>query len=114
VKALLFAMASVALAASPLTASAAAAPDQQIKGRGCVEAGVDTSCLMVKDVQNGRLYSLQIRGVRPPVGIGIDFAGAPFSGVNTCMQGTPVLVSTWTRNETLQCGTSKSKGKSVQ
>jgi hypothetical protein len=113
VKALFFAVASLALAASPLAAGAAAAQDaQQVKGQGCVQAGVEAGCLVVKDPLSGRVYSLQIKGTKPPFGAGIDFVGASSSGANTCTQGTPVQVSTWSRNETLQCG--KSKGKSVQ
>jgi hypothetical protein len=83
-----------------------------VKGKGCVQAGVEAGCLVVKDSQNGKLFSLLIKGAKPAIGAGIDFAGAPFSGMTTCTQGTPIQIQTWSHNETLQC--SRGKGKSVQ
>ena len=115
VKALLFVVASLALAAVPI-AAAAAPPSyaKQVKGTGCVQAGVEPGCLVVKDTASGNLYSLLIKGAKPPVGIGIDFAGEPFSGSTSCMQGTPVQISTWSHNESLRCAATRTKGKSVQ
>jgi hypothetical protein len=115
VKALLFVVASFALAAIPI-AVAAAPPSNanQVKGTGCVQAGVEAGCLVVRDAASGNLYSLLIKGAKPAVGIGIDFAGAPFTGSTTCMQGTPVQISTWSHNESLQCAATRAKGKSVQ
>jgi hypothetical protein len=108
----LFLAAVLALAFVPATAGAAPPDAKQVKGQGCVEAGVEAGCLVVKDALSGKLYNLQIKGAKPAVGIGIGFAGVPFSGADTCMQGMPVQVSTWTHDETLQCG--KSHGKSVE
>ena len=114
-KALLFVVASLALAAIPMTAAAAPPSGaNQVKGTGCVQAGVEAGCLVVKDTASGNLYGLLIKGAKPPVGIGIDFAGAPFNGSTTCMQGIPVQISTWSHNESLQCSSTKGKGKSVQ
>jgi hypothetical protein len=115
VKALLFVVASLALAAVPVAAGAAPPPNaNQVKGTGCVQAGAEAGCLVVKDTASGNLYSLLIKGAKPPVGIGIDFAGAPFNGATTCSQGTPVQISTWSHNESLQCSSTRGKGKSVQ
>jgi hypothetical protein len=113
VKAPLFVAASLALAAIPLTV-AAAPPSNQVKGTGCVQAGVEAGCLVVKDTTSGNLFSLLIKGAKPPVGVAIDFAGAPVTGSTACMKGTPVQLSTWSRNESLQCSGTRSKGKSVQ
>jgi hypothetical protein len=112
-----FVSAVVALALAAAAASISAAPPtaaKQVKGTGCVQAGVEAGCLVVKDAASGNLYSLMIKGAKPAVGIGIDFVGAPISGASQCMQGIPVQISTWSHNEGLQCGSSRGKGKSVQ
>ena len=107
-----FAATLFALAIAAAAASAAPPPDaNRIKGQGCVQAGVEAGCLVVKDMQSGKLYSLLIKGAKPAIGAGIDFSGAPVSGATTCMQGIPVQLSTWSNNETLQC--SGHKGKNV-
>ena len=114
-KALLSGVVTFALTAIPMAAAAASPSNaNQVRGTGCVQAGVEAGCLVVKDTASGNLYSLLIKGAKPPVGIAIDFAGAPFTGSTTCMQGTPVQLSTWSRNEDLQCSSSRGKGKSVQ
>ena len=108
-----FAFAAALLALASAAATAAPPSDAKpVKGRGCVQAGVEAGCLVVKDTLSGRLYTLLIKGAKPTIGAGIDFAGTPFSGPTTCMQGTPLQLSTWSNNESLQC--SKHKGLSVQ
>ena len=111
-KALAFAAALLVLAGA---AAAAAAPPpangNQLKGKGCVQVGVETGCLVVKDAQSGKLFNLLIKGAKPAIGAGIDFIGATSSGANTCMQGTPVQIETWSNDESLQCA--KHKGKNV-
>jgi hypothetical protein len=115
VKGFVSAVVSLALAAAAASTSAAPPSDaKQVKGTGCVQAGVEAGCLVVKDAASGNLYSLLIKGAKPAVGIGIDFAGTPFNGSTTCMQGIPVQISTWSHNESLQCSSSRGKGKSVQ
>ena len=112
-----FVSAVVSLALAAAAASISAAPPtaaKQVKGTGCVQAGVEAGCLVVKDAASGSLYSLIVKGAKPAVGIGIDFVGAPISGATQCMQGIPVQISTWSHNEGLQCGISRGKGKSVQ
>lgn len=107
------AAALLALAAAALAAGAAPAPGaKQVKGQGCVQAGVETGCLLVKDAATGKLYYLLIKDAKPAIGIGIDFGGTLFGGTSTCMQGTPVQVSTWSHNDSVQC--TRSRGKSVQ
>jgi hypothetical protein len=108
-----FAAALLALAGVAGAAGAAPSPDaSQVKGKGCVQAGVEAGCLVVKDTQSAKLYSLLIKGAKPPVGAAIDFEGAPFDGMTTCTQGIPVQIRTWENNESLQC--SRGRGKSVQ
>ena len=99
-KALAFAAILLALAA---TATAAPPSANQVKGKGCVQAGVETGCLVIKDAQSGKVFNLLIKGAKPPIGAGIDFVGAPFSGTTTCIQGTPVQIQSWSNDESLQC-----------
>ncbi len=72
------------------------APAKTITGAGCVEPGVEASCLVLKDVKTGALYNLIISGKKPAVGTAIRFAGTRFDGMTVCMQGQPVKVSKWT------------------
>jgi adenine deaminase len=111
-KGFVFAVASLTLAGAALAVSAAAAQDtNQVHAQGCVAAGVEASCLVVKDTASGKLYSLLVKGLMPAVGIGIEFTGVPYTGTTACMQGTPVQVTAWTRKNSLNCP--KSHGKSV-
>jgi hypothetical protein len=98
-------IALLALAASiPAAATAAPPPDaNQVHAQGCVAAGVEASCLVVKDTATGKLYNLLIKGSKPPIGAGIEFTGHPFTGTTTCRQGTPVDVSNWQRKPTINC-----------
>lgn len=93
-------------------AGASASDDTKIHAQGCVQAGVETGCLVVQDKSTGNLYNLLITGAKPAVGAGIDFTGTHYNGATTCMQGVALQVSTWTPNNSLKC--SKGKGGSVQ
>ena len=80
-KALIGAVAALALGGAAITASGAAAPDgKQVSGQGCVKPGVETSCLLVQDTGNGKLYNLLIKGPKPAAGAGIDFTGVTYGG----------------------------------
>jgi hypothetical protein len=104
------AVAAFALAGATLTAGAASAADSKhVRAQGCVEAGVEASCLVVKDTDSGKLYNLLIDGAKPAIGAGIEFTGVPFEGMTTCMQGSPVKVAKWTRKSSLQCSQGKEK-----
>jgi hypothetical protein len=95
---------AMTLIAGAVTAAAGPAPEAKpVTGQGCVEAGVEAKCLVVKDVKSGVLYNLRIKGTQPQVGMGIEFTGAPFDGMTICMQGTPLNVTKWARVESLQC-----------
>jgi hypothetical protein len=95
----------LALASIAASAQAPAPPPKPtpIHAQGCVQPGVEASCLVVKDVKSGVLYNLLVKEPRPAVGTGIEFNGVPFDGMTTCMQGTPVSVTTWARKDSIKC-----------
>jgi hypothetical protein len=97
--------AAMALLAAAATASAGQVSEAKpVHGQGCVQAGVEMSCLVVTDVKSGVLYNLIIKkGARPDVGTGIDFTGVPFNGMSICMQGAIIEVTNWTRDTSLKC-----------
>jgi hypothetical protein len=66
-----------------------------IAGAGCVEAGVETGCLLLKDAKTKTLYNLFFTGKDPTLGAAIQFTGVANVGVNACMQGKPVNVKEW-------------------
>lgn len=78
-------------------------PEKQIHGEGCVVAGIQPHCIVLRDQKSGHLYDLQFKGDRPPAGLGIEFTGVPHQGATACMQGTPVDVSNWARKASLKC-----------
>ena len=78
-------------------------PENQIHGEGCVVAGVQPHCIVLRDQKSGHLYDLQFKGDRPPAGLGIAFTGVPHPGPTGCMQGTPVDVTNWERKASLKC-----------
>jgi len=99
---------ALAIAATLAAQTPGPAPQpKQVHGQGCVQAGVEAGCLVVKDTGTGRLYNLIVKGDRPAAGIGISFTGVPFHGMTACMQGAPLTVTHWERNDSLQCSTSE-------
>jgi hypothetical protein len=103
-KRMVLAVAATLLAASAITAAAGPAQDSnQVRAEGCVQPGVEMNCLVVKDLKSGKLYNVMIKEPQPAVGIGIEFTAVPFDGMTYCMQGIPVKVTSWTRNNSLKC-----------
>ena len=99
-----FAVAAMMLAVAAGASSAGPAPEpKQMRAEGCVEAGVEMRCLVLKDMKSGKLYNLLVKEPRPNVGDGIEFTGVPFDGVTYCMQGTAVKVTDWKRKDSLKC-----------
>jgi len=99
---------SMVLIAVVLAGSAAARPGQEQKAKevhaaGCVQAGIEVRCLVLRDVKSGKLYNVLIKDPRPAIGDGIEFTAVPFEGMTYCMQGTPVLVTSWARKDSLKC-----------
>ncbi len=97
----------IALLGILVTAAAAAQEPNPVKGQGCVTAGVEASCLVVKDVKTGVLYNLFFKGTKPAAGTGIEFTGVPSDTMTTCMQGKPLEVSNWSRVDALKCPSSQ-------
>ncbi len=77
---------------------------KKVQGAGCVEAGVEAGCLIVKDIKSGKVFNILVKDPRPHAGEGIDFTGTLFEGVTMCMQGTAVQVDHCERDQTLKCG----------
>ena len=103
-KRVVLAVAMIMLVESAITTPLTAAPkSNQVRAEGCVEAGVEAGCLMVKDVKSGRLYNVMIKGPRPQVGDGIEFIGVPHDGLTYCMQGIALEVINWAPKQSLQC-----------
>jgi len=99
------AMTAIVLTGTAATSGAGPAPKpKQVHGVGCVEAGVEMRCLVVRDIKNGKLYNLLVKEPLPTVGEGIEFTGAPFDGVTYCMQGNAVKVTEWKSKKELKCG----------
>jgi hypothetical protein len=99
-----FFLTAVAMAASAATAAAGRAPESKpVTGQGCVEAGVEAKCLVVKDLKSGVLFDLLIKGTQPAVGTGIEFTGVPYDGMTVCMQGAPLTVTKWVPIDSLKC-----------
>lgn len=78
-------------------------PKNVIRGEGCVQAGVQPHCLVLRDVKTGHLYNLLFKLDRPPVGMGIEFNGVLRPGPNVCMQGTAVDVGEWDHKGSIKC-----------
>ena len=101
------AVAAMLLAATAGASGAGPAPEpKQVRAEGCVEAGVEMRCLVLKDVKSGKLYNLLVNEPRPNIGDGIEFTGVPFEGATYCMQGIAVKVTDWARKDSLKCSPS--------
>ena len=72
--------------------------DKPVTITGCVEAGVEAGCLVLKDTKTQVLYDLKFDQTKAAVGDAITFDGIFHSGeVDTCMQGKIVHVGKWTK-----------------
>ncbi len=74
-----------------------------VKGSGCVEKAVETSCHVLTDSKTGDTYNLLFSGKVPKVGTAIRFSGTEHQGMTTCMQGKPVNVTKWKKESGIQC-----------
>ncbi len=104
-KKIVLAIAATMLAGFPAaTAVTASVPEsKQVHAQGCVQAGVEARCLMVKDLRSGKLYNVLFKGLLPSVGERIEFTGILHNGISMCMQGIPVEVTQWAHKEALKC-----------
>jgi hypothetical protein len=76
---------------------------KKVHGEGCVEAGVEARCLVVRDVRAGKLYNIIVGDPRPTLGEGIEFTGTLRQGPNVCMQGAAIEVERWARKDSIKC-----------
>lgn len=74
-----------------------------IKGSGCVENAVETSCHDLIDTKTGNTYNLLFSGKVPKAGTAISFKASPHQGMTTCMQGKPVNVIKWKKEKGIKC-----------
>jgi hypothetical protein len=75
-------------------------PAKTVSGLGCVEAGVEAGCLVLRDDKTKKLYNLYFSMPRKPQpGMGIRFRGTKKDGVTICMQGEAINVGNWSRAE---------------
>ena len=74
-----------------------------VTGSGCIERAVENSCHVVIDSQTGELYNLLFPAKAPQTGTAIRFTGTQQKGATACMQGKPVKVSKWKKEEGIRC-----------
>jgi hypothetical protein len=86
-----------------LAATAPQAPAKAVHAEGCVQAGVEPRCLVLRDIKTGHLYDLIFKMAPPPVGLGIEFTGVLHSGPTHCMQGIAVEVTAWANQASIKC-----------
>src|ERR1700721_4358849 len=66
-----------------------------VHGSGCVEPGVETTCLIVHDLKTGDNFNLFFNAAPPKVDSAISFEGTIDNNPNICMQGKPIDVTKW-------------------
>jgi hypothetical protein len=75
---------------------ATSTPPTKLHGSGCVEAGTEAGCLVLKEFGTSEMYGLFFAAKKPQVGTAISFEGTKHDGPTICMQGIPVDVTKWT------------------
>jgi hypothetical protein len=80
-----------------------ASSHKTIKGSGCVENAVETSCHVLVDSKTGDTYNLLFSGKAPKAGTAIKFTATEHQGMTTCMQGKAVNVSKWKKEKGIKC-----------
>jgi hypothetical protein len=91
-----------ALVLGALVFSAALAKAEQVTVSGCVEAGVESGCLMISS--GGRTYDVTSTTPAPVAGTYGTASGTVFDGATTCMQGTPLSPAKWREDRWNPCG----------
>jgi hypothetical protein len=95
------AMVAVCVVASAKTHHSASS--KSVKGSGCVESAAENSCRVVIDSKTGELYNLLFSAKAPKSGTAITFKGTTHKGTTACLQGKPVTVSKWKKEEGIKC-----------
>jgi hypothetical protein len=80
---------------APATQKPPTTGPKAIYAGGCVQAGVEAGCLVLKS-RGDKVYTLLIKGKKPAIGSAIRFTGTLHDGPTTCMQGEAVDVKQWT------------------
>jgi hypothetical protein len=71
---------------------------KSVTGSGCVTAGVEAGCKMLRDTKTNELFSLFFSGDNDPgLNIGIRFKGNVHEGPANCMQGKAIEVVKWSK-----------------
>jgi len=67
-----------------------------LRGTGCVNPGVESGCIALKDNKTGDVYTLFFGSDHSPAPNSlISFEGTAHQGMTTCMQGRAVDVTKW-------------------
>jgi hypothetical protein len=73
------------------------ASQSKITAAGCVEAGVEGGCLILRDSKTQTLYNLFFgEGKKPGLNTAIEFTATAHDGPTICQQGQPLDVTKWT------------------
>jgi hypothetical protein len=78
-------------------------PAKTVRGSGCIENAVESSCHVLIDSKSGDTYNLFFSGKVPKSGTAIQFKGTAHQGMTTCMQGKPVNVTSWKKEKGIKC-----------
>jgi hypothetical protein len=80
-----------------------AAKPKAVRGSGCIENAVESSCHILVDSKSGDTYNLFFSGKVPKSGTAVQFKGTAHQGMTTCMQGKPVNVTSWKKEKGIKC-----------
>jgi hypothetical protein len=99
----IFLLLSLCAAAAGQPSNPPAAKPKTVRGSGCIENAVETSCHVLVDSKSGDTYNLFFSGKVPKSGTAIQFKGTAHQGMTTCMQGKPVNVTSWKKEKGIKC-----------
>ena len=74
-----------------------------IQASGCVEHAVEKSCRVLIDSKTGDIFNLFFSAKVPKSGTAIRFKATAHQGMNSCMQGKPVIVRSWKKEKGIKC-----------
>jgi hypothetical protein len=90
---------SAIIAVLALAAGSPAFADQPIRVEGCVEAGVESGCLVLR-AADGKVYNVTAARPAPAVGAFGEIAGTiKRDAMSICMQGLIVSPAAWTAKQ---------------
>ncbi len=92
----------VLLATIVPTATASAAPGDNVSMLACARAGVEAKCLVITG-GDGTVYNITSANPRPPLDVKIQLRGTVTDKVSFCNQGLVVENITWTPTQE-KCG----------